>query len=96
MAEVRLHRGERAGACRAVHLTQACVFDGITYRGARAVRLDHADGFWVHTCGVKGRPVNLGLGGARWGGDVHGVPTVVGGRAADNSEDPVAVSQGIR
>ena len=69
VAEIRFHRSEGARTFKAVELTEAGVLDGVTGRSAGAVRLDHADGFWVHTCGVKGRPVNLGLGGARWGGE---------------------------
>jgi hypothetical protein len=43
MAEVGLHRCQRAGAVDAVYLGQAGVFDGIPDRGAGAVRFDHAD-----------------------------------------------------
>ena len=43
MPEIGFHRGQRAGAVDAVDLGQAGVFDGVTDRGAGAVRLDHAD-----------------------------------------------------
>ena len=96
VAEVRFHRSEGARPVEAVHLTQAGVLEGVTERSAGAVRLDHADGSWVHARGVKCRPKQRGLGGARRGGDVHSVAAVVGGRAADHSEDPVTVAQRIR
>ena len=96
VAEVRFHRSEGARPVEAVHLTQAGVLNGVTERSAGAVRLNHPDGSWVHARGGKGRPVHRGLGGAGGRGDVHGVPAVVGGRAADDSEDPVTVAQSIR
>ena len=96
VAEVRLHRGERAGACRAVHLTQACVFNGIAYRCARAVRLDHSDGPGVHTRSVQRSPVQRGLRRRRRCRDIHGVAVLVGGRATDHRKDSVAVAQCVR
>ena len=96
MAEVRLHRGERAGACRAVNLTEACVFNGITYRCARAVRLDHGDAPGVHTRSVQRSPIQRGLRGRRRCRDVHGVAVLVCGRATDHRKDSVAVAQCVR
>ena len=96
MAEVRLHRGERAGLRRAVHLTQACVFDGIAYGCARAVRFNHRDAPGIHARSVQRSPVQSGLRGRRRCRDIHGMAVLVGGRATDHRKDSVAVAQCVR
>ena len=61
MSEIGLHRGQRAGAVDAIDLGQAGVFDGVTDRGAGAVRLHHADGAGVHARRGQRRPIDRDL-----------------------------------
>ncbi len=96
MAEVRLHRRQRAGALEAVYLGQSGVFDGVAHRGAGAVRLHHPDAVRVHARSGQRRPVHRGLRAARRCRNVHGVAVLVGGGAAQHGQDPVAVGQRIR
>ncbi len=63
VAEIGLHRCQRAGAVVAVYLGQAGVFDGVTHRGARAVRLDHAHRSRVHTGHIQRLPIRRDLRG---------------------------------
>ena len=87
---------ERARPVDAVHLRQAGVFDGVTHRGAGAVRLHHANGAGVHTRHGQCRPIDVDLCGPRRRHDIHRVAVLVGGRAAQHSQDPVAIAQRIR
>ena len=96
MAEIGLHRCQRARALDAVYLGQAGVFDGVTDRGTGAVRLDHADAAGIHARSGQRRLIHGGLRAQRRCRDVHGVAVLVCGRATHHRQDPVAIPQRIR
>ena len=79
------------GPSTAVHLGEACVFDGVTDGGTGAVRLHHADGAGVHARRSQCRAIGRDLRGPGRRHDIHRVAVLVGGRAAHHGQDPVAV-----
>lgn len=65
MAEVGLHRRQRAGPLDAVNVGQAGIFDRVTHRGAGPVGLDHGNRSGVDTRGGQRRLIHRGLRGLR-------------------------------
>lgn len=95
MAEVGLHRRQRAGNLDAVNVGQAGIFDRVTHRGAGPVGLDHGNRSGVDTRGGQSRLIHRGLRGLRRGGDIHGVTVLIGGGPAHDGQNPVAIAQRV-
>ncbi|AFE14905.1 hypothetical protein MRGA423_24140 [Mycobacterium tuberculosis RGTB423] len=96
MSEVGLHRCECARAVDPIHLGDTCIFNGVTDRGAGAVRFDHADRRGVHATGSQRRSISRNLCGLRRRRDIDRVAILICGRATNYRQDPVTVGQCIR
>ena len=86
-------------ACGAVHLRQARELDRVTARGAGAIRLDQAYRVGVHPRRGQCRPVHRDPGVRRvfrWRRKTRTAAVLIGGGAAQNGKDAVAIVQRVR